>query len=466
MAGATLVPIDAEKFISVVNQSIQEHRGRGVGFIAALSDPVLSTAEGPIHSKWPGSIRDAELALRTEIVNLGSLPPCPSTWRGRIGLALVRLVDRAIWWQATQHRKFAHATLNFVRTQTAELLQTHTSGQEQLAGRLTELEKTAKDLKRALESATAQVRQYAQALAAETTARQKMQAAVSEALQRTRNMEVAIPEALQRANHDVFQRIAELGVFERKTRAELSVQSRVIERMLESGKTSSPSRGEEAPESRLDDAFYIALQDAFRGPRDEIKSRHRVYLPMLREAGIGTPDRPVLDLGCGRGEWLELLRSEGLSGRGVDSNQATVAFCESLGLPAVHHDGLSFLTELPPASLGAITCFHMIEHIPFERVIALIDDALRALQPGGLLILETPNPRNVLVGTHSFHLDPTHHKPIPSELLWFTMETRGFHHLQRLELCPPPDISGVAGPPEVLERFHAPLDYAIIGERP
>jgi O-antigen chain-terminating methyltransferase len=90
------------------------------------------------------------------------------------------------------------------------------------------------------------------------------------------------------------------------------------------------------------------------------------------------------------------------------------------------------------------------------------------LKPGGLLILETPNPANVFVGSHTFYLDPTHVKPIPSELLWFIIESRGFHKLRLIELHPPelPSDEAARLPESIARAFQAGRDYSIIGERP
>jgi O-antigen chain-terminating methyltransferase len=143
-----------------------------------------------------------------------------------------------------------------------------------------------------------------------------------------------------------------------------------------------------------------------------------------------------------------------------------IDICESLGLSAVHDDSISFLAGLPDASIGGVTSFHMVEHLPFQQIIALVDHALRVLKPGGLLILETPNPQNILVGSHSFHLDPTHARPLPSELLWFLAEIRGFRNLRYLGLHPPTLDLGESATSDITARFCAPLDYAILGERP
>src|SRR5262249_47800542 len=122
------------------------------------------------------------------------------------------------------------------------------------------------------------------------------------------------------------------------------------------------------------DALYVAFEDQFRGTREDIKDRLKVYVPYLLESGLGTADMPVLDLGCGRGEWLELLGDEGLHARGVDMNRALLHQCRERGLDVVEGDALAYLRGLPDNSLGAVTGFHIIEHLPFDVLINLFDE--------------------------------------------------------------------------------------------
>jgi O-antigen chain-terminating methyltransferase len=184
------------------------------------------------------------------------------------------------------------------------------------------------------------------------------------------------------------------------------------------------------------DAFYAQFEDEFRGSRDEIKARVAVFLPHLAEADIGSPDRPILDLGCGRGEWLEVLREHGLASRGVDLNRSCLDELRARGFDVVEADFVEYLREAADASVGAVTGMHIVEHLPFPTLVELVDHARRVLKPGGLVIFETPDPRNVLVASHTFYLDPTHRNPIPSALLKFLLETRGFTAVDVLELHP------------------------------
>lgn len=217
------------------------------------------------------------------------------------------------------------------------------------------------------------------------------------------------------------------------------------------------------------DSLYVAFEDRFRGSSEEIKERVRVYLPVIRETGAGCVEGPVLDVGCGRGEWLELLREEELHGRGIDLNRVMVEQCSAQGLNVIEIDVLTYLRSLPDATLGAVTGFHLIEHLPFETLIAMLDEALRVLRPGGVVIFETPNPENVLVGSCNFYMDPTHRNPLPSKLTKFLLESRGFHNAEIIELNPSV-ADRINEPSEVARRlneyFYGSQDYSVIGYRP
>jgi O-antigen chain-terminating methyltransferase len=218
------------------------------------------------------------------------------------------------------------------------------------------------------------------------------------------------------------------------------------------------------------DALYASLEDSFRGSRSEIKQRARVYLPVVEEAQAAVGGNGILDLGCGRGEWLELVGEEGRSGRGVDLNRLFVEECRRRGLDVVEADVLAFLPLVPDESVGVVTAFHLIEHLPFDAMLELMDESLRVLRPGGLAIFETPNPENVVVSTHTFHLDPTHRNLVPSLLLTRLLGARGFSRVDVVKLHAAAE-AGIEEPHlEVARRFNAffygPRDYAVLAWKP
>lgn len=178
---------------------------------------------------------------------------------------------------------------------------------------------------------------------------------------------------------------------------------------------------------------------------------------------------PVLDVGCGRGEWLDLLRENHLQASGIDLNRVLLALCQERGLPVMEAEAVAYLRSLPEASLGAVTVFHVIEHLPLPHLLDLLDAALRALKPGGVAIFETPNPNNMFVSSRYFYLDPTHRHPIPPLLGRFLAEARGFARVEILELHPWPEQhhvdtrTGGDMAARFNECFYGPQDYAIIG---
>jgi O-antigen chain-terminating methyltransferase len=217
------------------------------------------------------------------------------------------------------------------------------------------------------------------------------------------------------------------------------------------------------------DPLYLAFEEKFRGSREEIRERLLKYVPLIREAGAGTEGREILDVGSGRGEWLEIMKDEGLKAKGLDLNHVLVQQCHEKGLEVEENDALSFLRSLPDNSLGAITSFHLIEHISFEDRIALFDESVRVLKSGGVAVFETPNPRNLLVGACNFWADPTHLRPLYPETHQFLMEYRGFSNVELLFLHPHEGEQRLPEEeaPELASRLNEVLscarDYTIVG---
>ncbi len=227
----------------------------------------------------------------------------------------------------------------------------------------------------------------------------------------------------------------------------------------------SSERIQSVQERQLD-VFYRAFEDHFRGDRSQIRERLRVYLPVLQATDLRQAGDTILDIGCGRGEWLELLRDEGYQNVGLDINQAMLEQCRELALTVFEGDALNHLKSLPDSSLGGITGFHIVEHLPFEILVQLMAEAYRVVRSGGIIIFETPNPRNVTVGSCNFYFDPTHKNPIPSEILQFMAHYSGFEPVQILPLNPS-DNPRVLEDSDLAHRFnelfYGSMDYAVIG---
>jgi len=222
-------------------------------------------------------------------------------------------------------------------------------------------------------------------------------------------------------------------------------------------------------------AQYVSFEDAFRGEREDIKTRAAHYLETLAAAGIEKGSGVVLDLGCGRGEWLEVLTEAGYHCRGVDLNNVMLGDSLARGFDVVEADVVDYLRSLEDNSLAAITSMHLVEHLPHNILIRLLDEAIRVLRPGGVLILETPNPENVTVGACFFYLDPTHRNPIPPALLQWIVQERGFMSpvIERLSehrgvaaIAPvSADMPGAVQINQMIEWFTASPDYAVIARK-
>lgn len=176
----------------------------------------------------------------------------------------------------------------------------------------------------------------------------------------------------------------------------------------------------------MSDNFYRAFEDKHRGSRQEIKRRLQIYLPFVLPVVQTHEPTTCLDLGCGRGEWLELMAEQGVQAQGVDLDNGMLQAAQAQGLNVRRVDAIQALQQQPDSSVSVVTAFHLVEHLPFDDLREMVVQALRVLVPGGLLILETPSPDNLRVASCSFYLDPTHIKPLPSELLNFLTQQTGF----------------------------------------
>ena len=210
--------------------------------------------------------------------------------------------------------------------------------------------------------------------------------------------------------------------------------------------------------STIPDHVYQILQDQFRGPARDMTDNLSMYLPLVRPC-IG-PDEYLLDIGCGRGEWLGLLADHQIPAQGMDCSPAMVEHCRRQGREVFLGDALDHLRGLPDNSLAALTAFQLMEHLSPSQLIRLWEEAKRVLRPGGMLLFETPNPENVQVATYSFFLDPTHKKPVPPPLATYTLHALGFSDIRVLRSKPV--IPPVFSDPELNRFFSAAMDYAVV----
>lgn len=206
---------------------------------------------------------------------------------------------------------------------------------------------------------------------------------------------------------------------------------------------------------------WLKFADRFRGSEEDIRSRAQMYT--TRFAGHD----PVLDLGCGRGEVIQVLQEAGIKARGVDSHEDSIALCRSKNLEAERADLFSYLRDLPDASLGGVVCCQVIEHLPPQRLPEMIQLAHAKLRTGGLIALETPNPECLAIFATHFYIDPTHRHPIPPVLTSFYLEEAGFGRIEIERLSPAIESMPPVGelPESFRKAFFGSLDYAAFGTK-
>ena len=206
---------------------------------------------------------------------------------------------------------------------------------------------------------------------------------------------------------------------------------------------------------------YARFAERFRGAEEYVKAGQQVYLPYF------TGCRNVLDIGCGRGEFLKMMRTAGIPARGIELSEESVALCRAEGLEAEVADVYPFLAALPEGTFDGIFCSQVVEHLPPERLPELIRLCAGSLAAGGVIAIETPNPECLAIFATHFYLDPTHTRPVPHPLLIFYLEEFGVGNIELVRLSPAKDtMKGLDSLPEDFrDAFFGSLDYAVIGRK-
>src|SRR5581483_6523266 len=266
-----------------------------------------------------------------------------------------------------------------------------------------------------------------------------------------------------RTQHDEFTAALQKAVEKMRLDTDRLIHSelRLIRQRLAAAQVpetpGAPSRSE-SPHATFD---YARFAERFRGSEDYVKAGQQIYLPDF--AGRTN----VLDLGCGRGEFLEMMRQAGVPARGIDAGPESIALCRQKGLTAEVADLFTWLAAQPEGAFDGIFCSQVVEHLPPERLPEMIKLAASRLAPGGVIAIETPNPECLAIFATHFYLDPTHTRPIPHPLLMFYLEEFGVGGIEVRRLSPAvetmPSLASV--PADFRDAFFGGLDYAVVGKK-
>jgi SAM-dependent methyltransferase len=296
--------------------------------------------------------------------------------------------------------------------------------------------------------------------------------------------------AVQHAAREARARAAAAEAADLKTtvaaahQAALAAKRSVEQALPRDAATEAPARAPAPADAAVHGALnaykYVGFENEFRGTREVIRERLQSYLPLLDGQG------EVLDVGCGRGELLELLKARGVAARGLDVNHEMVAECRARGLDAVHGDAVGHLASLADASLGGIFAAQVVEHLEPEYLLRFLELAFHKLRPGGRIILETLNPACWIAFFESYIRDITHRWPLHPDTLKYFVLASGFTSARvewRSPVAPHDRLQAVRVPggadratADLAEAFNANveklnarifthLDYAVVGAK-
>lgn len=211
-----------------------------------------------------------------------------------------------------------------------------------------------------------------------------------------------------------------------------------------------------AGDSALESWKYPAFEAAFRGSEADVRDRLGTYVPLF----AGAAD--VLDIGCGRGEFLELLRTAGISARGLDLNLEMVEICRARGLDVSHGDALGYLRGLPDESLGGLFAAQVVEHLQPDYLLALLSEAQRVLRPGAAIALETINVACWYAFFQSYIRDITHARPLHPETLQYLVTASGFGAAEVQWRMPVPHAERLRRTPAIVQQAEGEDKVALL----
>jgi O-antigen chain-terminating methyltransferase len=398
-------------------------------------------------------LQEAASAARSLAAAIGSVNPRPPGIANGLVQSFKRTVARALDWHVRPQRDFNQATAGCF-AKTAELLEATNANLQALAASLEPFARLYQELAEELDRVP---ERWDEQMKRQRWAYEGMLHRQSRGLTETLRQE------FQEELRVLRQRVA--------AQAKAGEVRAAVPPMTGAG----GAKEAQAPGTPLLD--YFQFERDFRGTEEEIRARQSFYLPHFRER------KNVLDIACGRGEFLELMRELKVPARGVDLDADMVGRCREKDLDVIQGDVFAHLAGLPDGSLDGIFSAQFVEHLPAELYANLIAQCARKLIAGGVLAIETPNPECLAIFSQTFYLDPTHVRPIPPGQLRYLFTEAGLTRITTHFLSPagaglpliPPLTSRVLEADRLKawndavarfnETFFGGMDYAVVGHR-
>ena len=393
-------------------------------------------------------------AAEGKVAAIGTVNPRPPGLLNGIIQRVKRLVSRTLDWHVREQVEFNRATMACVQA-TLEAM-------GELSRSAADLQRRSDEWRRDIEERRSASEIHLLRTVSELQSAFHLRASLIEQNFResVRQQHVDFTNELDRRTTDIQKRLWDdmekiRGEYDRLIHTEL--------RLLRQKLNTTPSQAAvAAPSHEQPGIDWAAFAERFRGSEEKIREQQKCYVARFAGAPGG-----VLDIGCGRGEFLAAAKAAGLAARGVDQNPESIALCRSKGLDVEQGDMFAYLESLPDGSLGGAYCAQVVEHLPPAAVPHLVNLLAQKLRLGALIAIETPNPECLAIFATHFYLDPTHTRPVPAPLLRFYLESEGFGSIAIERMNPAIDTMPALAelPPAIRDTFFGGLDYAIFARK-
>ena len=414
-------------------------------------------------------------AAEGKVASIGTVNPRPPGLKNSVIQWAKGLVARALDWHVREQVEFNRAVMNCVQAAMEALNETNRAIST-LTGKLEPLQQETSELKDIRSHWAEWRREWERRLASNEAhflrSVSELQASWQHRVtlldethrEQMKSLHTNFQAALDRSATEIQQKLwADMDRIRSEYESIIHAELRLLRQKASMGQPHSaqgPIQHSE-PAAALDQIDWLKFAEKFRGAEEYVKEHQRMYAQHFAGAS------EVLDIGCGRGELLQVLQEAGVSARGIDLNEDCLALCRAKNLQVEKADLFEHLMQLPENSLGGIVCAQVVEHLPPERLPDLVRLAQSKLKRGALLAMETPNPECLAIFATHFYLDPTHTRPIPPALMEFYFEEAGLGRIEAIRLYPAvetmPSLREL--PDDFRKQFFGSLDYVVFGRK-